>query len=343
MSNGSLSEQMGAMALVDELRLQQRQVQEHLDLPRRRAEVAERIRGYYLRQGIACDDSLIEQGVKAFFARRLMFEAPALAWPRRLLAGVFLRRSLLAWVLVWIALLGGALLAVNLRQPAAPAQPATVTKATGNGLGMAAPTWTPEAERAAHQARLDQYTALMARLEAMPLPGDVRAKLLPFAHSTGALVADHGPDRAIQALRELQVYADFTEAKLQLRIADGAGQLSGYERCRKTTACKPGSEDGKAWFLAFQARDPQGKVVTMPLVNGRTGAIALADTLGIQVSHAQYLQAQQAKQAKGRVDKPVIGSKDAYSLTRSFDNRALVGGAYDNPADTSQHIISASF
>jgi hypothetical protein len=37
-------------------------VQEHLDLPRRRAEVAERIRGYYQRQGIACDDSLIEQG-----------------------------------------------------------------------------------------------------------------------------------------------------------------------------------------------------------------------------------------------------------------------------------------
>jgi hypothetical protein len=51
--------------------------------------------------------------------------------------------------------------------------------------------------------------------------------------------------------------------------------------------------------LAFQARDPQGKVVTMPLANGRTGEIALADTLGVQVSHAQYLQAQQAKQAKG--------------------------------------------
>jgi hypothetical protein len=186
--------------------------------------------------------------VKAFFARRLVFEAPTLAWPRRLLAGIFLRRSLLAWVLVWVALLGGALLAANVRQPAALSQPATVTKATGNGLGMAAPSWTPEADRAAHQARLDQYTALMARLEAMPLPGDVRAKLLPFARSTGALVADHGPDRAIQALRELQVYADFTETKLQLRIADGAGQMSGYERCRKTSVCKPGSDDGKAWF-----------------------------------------------------------------------------------------------
>jgi hypothetical protein len=73
--------------------------------------------------------------VKAFFARRPVFEAPTLAWPRRLLAGIFLRRSLLAWVLVWVALLGGALLAANVRQPAALSQPATVTKATGNGLG----------------------------------------------------------------------------------------------------------------------------------------------------------------------------------------------------------------
>lgn len=86
----------------------------------------------------------------------------------------------------------------------------------------------------------------MARLEAMPLPEDVRAKLLPFARSTGALVADHGPAKAIQALRELQVYVDYTEAQLQLHIPDGAGEISGYERCRKTSACQPGSEDGKA-------------------------------------------------------------------------------------------------
>ena len=83
MSNGTFSEQMGAMALVDELRLQQRQMQEHLDLPRRREEVAERIRGYYQRQGIACDDALIELGVREFFARRLVFEAPAHQIDRR--------------------------------------------------------------------------------------------------------------------------------------------------------------------------------------------------------------------------------------------------------------------
>lgn len=240
-------------------------------------------------------------------------------------------------------MLGGALLTANLRQPVAPTRPTEVSAPTQKGLGVPAPAWTREADRAAHQARLDQYTQLMARLEAMPLPEDVRAKLLPFARSTGALVADHGPAKAIQALRELQVYVDYTEAQLQLHIPDGAGEISGYERCRKTSACQPGSEDGKAWFLVFQARDPQGKVVTMPLANGHTGAIALTDSLGVQVTHAQYLKAQQVKQAKGRVDNPVIGRKDAYNLSRHFDNRVFAGSSFDNPADTNQSIVSASF
>jgi hypothetical protein len=78
MSSIPLSEQLGAMAFVDELRHQQRQVQEHLDLPRRRAEIAERIRAYYLSNTIAFDDKLIEQGVRQVFAHRLKFEAPPL-------------------------------------------------------------------------------------------------------------------------------------------------------------------------------------------------------------------------------------------------------------------------
>lgn len=41
-----LSDQIGAMALVDQLRHREMEIQEHLDLPKRRADVAERIRTY---------------------------------------------------------------------------------------------------------------------------------------------------------------------------------------------------------------------------------------------------------------------------------------------------------
>jgi hypothetical protein len=78
MSRIPLSEQLTAMAFVDELRHEQKQVQEHLDLPQRRAEIAERIRNYYRNHDIIFDDDLIEQGVRRFFAHRLMFEAPSL-------------------------------------------------------------------------------------------------------------------------------------------------------------------------------------------------------------------------------------------------------------------------
>jgi len=114
MSSIPLSEQLGAMAFVDELRHQQRQVQEHLDLPRRRAEIAERIRAYYLSNTIAFDDDLIEQGVRQVFAHRLMFEAPPLngfdAWLVKTLThrskmrfwGGFITMSLAAFIVAFV-------------------------------------------------------------------------------------------------------------------------------------------------------------------------------------------------------------------------------------------------
>ena len=341
MTQGTLSEQMGAMACVDTLRRERRQVQEHMNLPQRRADVAASIREYYRSQGIPCDNATIEDGVRMFFAHRLVFEAPVQPWYKRLFAALLIRRQGLLWTLVWMTLLGGVMLAVSLPQPGTSAQPGPAAVASADkGLGMPAPQWSPEADRAAHQARLEQYSQLMVRLEAMPLPDEVRAHLLPFARATGAVVASHGPTKAIQALRELQVYSDFVEAQLQLVIPDAPGQVSGYERCMQDTPCQPGSDNAKAWFLVFQGHDAQGQAVTMPLPNGRTGALDLGDAFAVQVSHAEYLKAQQSKQTNGHVDNPVIGEKDAYSMSRNFDTRLLSGGRYDNPAENSQQITA---
>lgn len=93
MTSIPLSEQLGAMAFVDELRHQQMQLQEHLNLPKRRAEVAARIRDYYQSHNIAFDEALIDQGVREFFARRLMFEAPPLSWREKLLSKASMARG----------------------------------------------------------------------------------------------------------------------------------------------------------------------------------------------------------------------------------------------------------
>ena len=76
MSKTLLSEQLGAMALVDQLRHQQMEIDENLSMPQRRTAVAARIREYYQNNGIAFTDAQIDQGVREFFDKRLTFDAP---------------------------------------------------------------------------------------------------------------------------------------------------------------------------------------------------------------------------------------------------------------------------
>jgi exonuclease VII large subunit len=60
--------------------------------------VAERIRAYYQNNGIHYEDAQIEEGVRAFFSRRLMFEAPTLNFAQRLLTRLAMaHRKLMIW------------------------------------------------------------------------------------------------------------------------------------------------------------------------------------------------------------------------------------------------------
>ncbi|KAF0863516.1 DUF6384 family protein [Pseudomonas sp. LD120] len=102
MSGVSISEQMGAMALIDELRHSQTEIQKHLDLPKHRKAVAERIREFYKARGVEVEDTLVEQGVRNYFATRLTYEAPVLNWRDRLLAPLYINRNgLLKQTLIW--------------------------------------------------------------------------------------------------------------------------------------------------------------------------------------------------------------------------------------------------
>eukprot|EP01132_Coremiostelium_polycephalum_P017506 gene17506-20949_t len=80
------------MALVDQLRHQQMAVEKDLSLPQRRAEVAARIREYYQNNGIQFTEAQIDQGVREFFSKRLVFEAPELSALDRFWSKVLLRR-----------------------------------------------------------------------------------------------------------------------------------------------------------------------------------------------------------------------------------------------------------
>lgn len=89
----SVSEQLGAMTIIDELRHRKMVTEEHLNLPKRREEVAQRIREYYAAQGIPVDDALIAQGVRAYFEGRLLFQPAAPGKVANLLSRLYVKRG----------------------------------------------------------------------------------------------------------------------------------------------------------------------------------------------------------------------------------------------------------
>jgi hypothetical protein len=62
-------------------------------LQKRRAEVLLRVREFYAMRGIEVDDATIEMGVKAYFDRRLTFEAPELTPMQERLARLYITRG----------------------------------------------------------------------------------------------------------------------------------------------------------------------------------------------------------------------------------------------------------
>lgn len=86
----SIKDQVGAMAVIDSLRLEQMQILENLDLPKRREAVAAKIREYYSTSGVVVDDALVEQGVKKYFDARLRFVEPEVSTLQRRLADTFM-------------------------------------------------------------------------------------------------------------------------------------------------------------------------------------------------------------------------------------------------------------
>lgn len=92
----TVSDQVGAIAIIDGLRYEQMRIQENLDLPARRQAVAAKIREYYSANGIVVDEELVEAGVRKYFESRLRFSMPLLSRPRKILTDsmIFIEKTL---------------------------------------------------------------------------------------------------------------------------------------------------------------------------------------------------------------------------------------------------------
>lgn len=277
MSSVPLSEQLGAMAVVDQLRHQQMQVQEHLNLPQRRAEVAERIRTYYQAQGIAYDDALIEQGVRAFFARRLAFEAPEQTALQRLTTRLLLNRRKLMRILQLIVV---ALLAVQCTRVVNDT--AKTSKVQDNVRTAEYRSSDLSADLAQHKSRLD---ALQQAVAQQPEPAATRL-LGPLAERLTQVqtLLTHRPwpqlidsDNRDSVQQDLDTYERNTQsARAQLRQADkGLNDVQAIIDARSRLQAVLHNPAFTAGAKRFGVMAQQARVADQ--------AIGNADTQGIEV------------------------------------------------------------
>lgn len=299
MAEVRLQEQMGAMALIDEMRHRQMIVQEHLDLPRRREEVARRIREYYRSQNIEVDDTLVEQGVRTFFDKRLSYEAPPAGKLSSLLARIYISRS--SW-----------------KKPALAGVAALALLAGGGYVAQQAQEREAATERAAQAARVTELDEIAARIRkaeegfrAMGLPpADMQqAEAMVAAANDAVRTRDSGGART--ALDQLEATLAYAATPLAINVVDRTGTKTGIVRSY-------GAGGGSAWYLIAEATDPSGRVVPIAVTSAESSEKKLASQFGVRVSQTDFESVRADKMEDGHVDDKLLGQKPANALTVQY-------------------------
>jgi hypothetical protein len=93
MAASILSDKLGVMAIVDQLRDKDMKVRDQIDLAERRSAIETQLREYYQQKGIIVEDDLITKGVQAYFYQRLMYSRPQLGRVTQTLASFYINRK----------------------------------------------------------------------------------------------------------------------------------------------------------------------------------------------------------------------------------------------------------
>lgn len=90
-----LSDQLGAMAIIDELYQKKQLLLEHLDRNTLHSNLKESIKNYYLAKGLQIDEKTIEEGIHVWFDNRLRFNKPNRSCLQCFLVFLYIKRNVL--------------------------------------------------------------------------------------------------------------------------------------------------------------------------------------------------------------------------------------------------------
>ena len=123
------------------------------------------------------------------------------------------------------------------------------------------------------------------------------------------------PSEIEVAMRHLELFRNFAEKSLELRVT------SGVER----TANDSG---GKSWFLIVEGHDAMKVPVPVPIVNSETGEKGIVTQHGLRVTQATFEKIKADKKEDGHIDDSLIGYKPKWTLTFTYNSGVV------NPLNT---------
>jgi len=288
-----LDEVMLAMDVVDTLRHREDLVEKELGQKNRDEALKARLRQLYEGQGLEVSDHILDEGIQALRESRFVYTPPPPSFARTL-AQLWVRRTSIAKVGVVILLLVAA------------------------SVGWQ--VWSSRSERAAKErARIELRSVLPGELSAAVEMARNEAKVASAQEAVNVLATD--AQAALAAGDAMEVRAAISQlAALRnklvqqyvLRIVSRPGERSGFFRVPEV------NQNSRNYYLIVEAIAPDGKVLSMPILNEENGKVETVAKWGVRVPQNTFDAVRRDKQDDGIIENNRLGEKKRGALKPDY-------------------------
>lgn len=280
-----LDDVMLAMDVVDTLRHRQDLVERELSGEAREAQLIARLRQIYHDQGIEVTDAILKEGVAALAEARFAYTPPPPSI-RTSLARLYVARrkwgpAALAIALILIIGLGGYFLAYKPFQ-AGQAEAARIELSEG----------LPAQMDALYQTIFNETKVQQAAIEAEQMVK--RGK---------AAAAEQDRAGALAAISSLTALRDELRREYSLRVVNRQGVKSGFWTFPEINT------EATNYYVVVEALDPQGKALSLPILNEENGETETVSLWGVRVPEEVYRLVEADKRDDGIIQRNIVGIK----------------------------------
>jgi hypothetical protein len=289
-----LDDVMIAMDVVDTMRHGNELVQRELNEIGREAELIARLKEIYRQQGIEVPDKVLAEGVKALKESRFTYAPPPAGWKRSSLTLWAVREKYQKLASVGLMLLLGS-------------------------CGYQYAAVTRPAQLAENQARIELTDVLpksvrQAHADVLAVSNDAQAKQRADQLLTDGERAIRDQNRAAMTntARSLTELRDELARDYTLTIVSRPGETSGVWRR------PPKAQGSRNYYLIVEAITPDGRKLSLPILNEEIGITETVDKFGVRVPQATFDAVGTDKRDDGIIQKNRYGTKKRGALAVDY-------------------------